>query len=58
MIPLGCAHLRMSCLPVISNGKYANTWQETPSHIDFDNRSMNRYDEMVFEDKVSDKYDI
>ncbi|MCD6323101.1 MAG: glycoside hydrolase family 127 protein [Clostridiales bacterium] len=58
MIPLGCAHLRMSCLPVISNGKYANTWQETPSHIDFDNRSMNKYDEMVFEDKVSDKYDI
>jgi len=58
MIPLGCAHLRMSCLPVITNDAFANQWKPTPSHIDFKNRSKNKFDVMTFEDKVSDKYDL
>lgn len=58
MIPLGCAHLRMSCLPVISKDEFANQWKITPSHIEFKNRSKNRFDVMTFEDKVSDRYDL
>jgi hypothetical protein len=30
LIPLGCARLRMSCLPIIGEGPDAQEWQEKP----------------------------
>lgn len=32
MIPMGCARLRMACLPVISDGPNAREWQVVESH--------------------------
>ena len=30
MIPMGAAHLRMTCLPVISDSKNARYWEDIP----------------------------
>ena len=33
LIPLGCARLRISCFPVVSEDPAANRWQKVPEHI-------------------------
>jgi hypothetical protein len=53
MIPLGCARLRMSCLPLIGDGEDANDWESTPPTVDFEMRPKNRFD--VKEAVVTDK---
>ncbi|CAG7613728.1 beta-L-arabinofuranosidase domain-containing protein [Paenibacillus allorhizosphaerae] len=53
MIPLGCARLRMSCLPMIDDSEEANEWQKAAPHIEFAKRSKNRFD--IIEPVVNDK---
>ena len=58
MIPLGCARLRMSSLPVITDLDTERTWKKTKSHIAFNQRTKNHFD--VKEDKMqkNDNEDI
>jgi hypothetical protein len=44
-IPLGCARLRMSCLPLIEDGPEARPWQAVPEHVDVHALPRNRFDE-------------
>lgn len=39
LIPLGCARLRMSCLPVVTEDKSATHWKPTPAFIPFEERA-------------------
>ncbi len=39
LIPLGCARLRMSCLPVVTSDSTANEWKETPTDVPPENRA-------------------
>ena len=38
MIPMGCARLRIACLPVVSDDDTLPRWQSVPSHIPLDMR--------------------
>ena len=38
MIPMGCARLRMTCLPVLTDDPYAPRWEEAPAHIPCEQR--------------------
>ena len=38
LIPLGCARLRISCFPIITNDQTADTWEKIPSHIPLNER--------------------
>ncbi|MCK5812473.1 MAG: glycoside hydrolase family 127 protein [Clostridiales bacterium] len=46
LIPLGCAHLRMACLPIVTDDKKSYHWQKVPSHIEFSKRPKNKFDEL------------
>ena len=39
LIPLGCARLRMSCLPVVTENPSANHWRPTPVFVSFEERA-------------------
>lgn len=38
LIPLGCARLRISCFPVVTDNPKAEPWREVPNHIDLEKR--------------------
>ena len=42
--------LSLDTATVISDNENAKEWQSTPSHINFDSRSKNRFDEIVVKD--------
>ncbi|MGI6544707.1 MAG: beta-L-arabinofuranosidase domain-containing protein [Limnochordia bacterium] len=46
LIPLGCARLRMSCLPLVSDDPETSRWQTPPAHIPIKDRPTNRFDDM------------
>lgn len=37
-LPLGCARLRMSCLPVVTTDRIANAWEKVPNDVPPDQR--------------------
>jgi hypothetical protein len=53
MIPLGCARLRMSCLPVVEDGDESTPWAKAPERIAFEKRPKSMFD--VLQEKVDDK---
>lgn len=44
MIPLGCARLRISCLPVVTENPDCARWQPIPSHVPLENRRAPFYE--------------
>ena len=38
LIPMGCARLRISCFPVVSEDPGANRWQKVPEHVPIEER--------------------
>ncbi|MBQ9973921.1 MAG: glycoside hydrolase family 127 protein [Oscillospiraceae bacterium] len=41
LIPMGCARLRMTCLPVVTDDTSCPTWQPVPGHIPPEHRPTN-----------------
>ncbi len=39
LIPLGCARLRMSCLPIVTENPHATHWKRTPAFTPFEERA-------------------
>ena len=50
LIPLGCARLRISCFPTVSDSPDSVKWTKTPAHVEIENRAKdypNPYKEFV-----------
>lgn len=45
-IPMGCARLRMSVLPVVGNELWAHTWKPAPAETALSSRPKNRFDDI------------
>jgi hypothetical protein len=59
LIPMGCARLRMSCLPIVDNGPESRKWVTPPPHVPFEDRPKNRFDELYPIERVpKDKGDL